>query len=86
MSAGPPRFVLHLPFTAADLAGAIHFARMLARSVSLQDQVDPGEATVSVEDAQGVRHRLFCDRLLDGGQRCRLRADHDTDCSPGRQW
>ncbi|WP_422740908.1 hypothetical protein ACN263_30635 [Micromonospora sp. WMMD729] len=30
---------------------------------------------------QGVRHRVFCDRRLDGGRRCVLRADHETPCT-----
>ncbi|MFG2055653.1 hypothetical protein ACGFI9_16665 [Micromonospora sp. NPDC048930] len=36
--------------------------------------------TVSTEDAQSVRHWVYCDRLLDGGRRCPLPADHDGDC------
>ncbi|WP_165944360.1 hypothetical protein [Micromonospora sp. KC213] len=40
-----------------------------------------GGSTVSAEDAQGVRHWVFCDRLLDGGRRCLRPADHDGDCA-----
>lgn len=44
--------------------------------------VDRGEATVSREDRQGRRARLFCDRLLSEDKRCALRAGHDGECSP----
>lgn len=71
----------HLPFTAADLPAAQHFAGTLARSLSFLPEVDAGETTVSAEDAQGVRHRVFCDRLLDGGRRCVRRVEHDGDCA-----
>ncbi|MFC4146369.1 hypothetical protein ACFO0M_08895 [Micromonospora mangrovi] len=40
------------------------------------------EATVSEEDAQRVRHRVYCDLLLDGGRRCPHPADHDGACGP----
>ncbi|KAB1910270.1 hypothetical protein [Micromonospora sp. AMSO31t] len=51
--------------------------------VSLAD-VDRLGTTVSAEDAQCVRHWVWCDRLLDGGRRCPLRADHDGECSAAR--
>lgn len=57
----------------------------LARLVGLWMRVLPsanrGETTVSAEDDQGVRYRVFCDQLLPGGRRCLLRADHDVDCA-----
>lgn len=86
MSGGSPaavsRFVIHLPVTAPDLARARILARAVTRVLGFLAQIDPGETTVSAEDDQGVRHRVFCDRLLDGGRRCVLRADHVTACSP----
>ncbi|MGC4773317.1 hypothetical protein ACLQ25_30640 [Micromonospora sp. DT44] len=75
------RWVAHLPFTAADFPAAQYFAGTLARSLSFLSEVDPGETTVSVEDAQGVRHRVFCDLPLDGGRRCVRRVEHDGDCA-----
>ncbi|RZT83057.1 hypothetical protein EV382_6377 [Micromonospora violae] len=74
----------HLPFTAADLPAAQQFAGMLARSLGFLPEVDAGEITVSAEDAQGVRHRVFCDLPLDGGRRCVRRVDHGGDCTPRR--
>ncbi|MGI5148322.1 hypothetical protein ACQEVC_18430 [Plantactinospora sp. CA-294935] len=76
-----PRFVLHLPFTANSLDAAKLFARTAGRSLAFLSQVDVPETTLSEEDNQGVRHRVFCDRLLTGGRRCALRADHPNDCT-----
>ncbi|MEV0805942.1 hypothetical protein [Micromonospora sp. NPDC050200] len=75
------RFVVHLPVLAADLAGAVRLARAVARWASLLSPADPGETTVSAEDEQGVRHRVFCDLRMPGGRRCLLRADHDGPCA-----
>ncbi|MEH0972382.1 hypothetical protein V6U77_14775 [Micromonospora sp. CPCC 205546] len=75
------RFVVHLPVLAGDLAGAVRLARVVARWSGLLAQADPGETTVSTEDNQGVRHRVFCDLRLPGGRRCLLRADHDGPCT-----
>lgn len=75
------RFVVHLPVLASDLVGAVRLARVVARWASLLAEADAGETTVSAEDDQGVRHRVFCDLLLPGGRRCLLRADHDGPCA-----
>lgn len=78
---GQPRFVLHLPFTATSLDTAKLFARTAGRSLAFLSQLDVPETTLSEEDNQGVRHRIFCDRLLAGGRRCALRAEHPDDCT-----
>ncbi|GAB3848507.1 hypothetical protein ACFFMR_13350 [Micromonospora andamanensis] len=75
------RWVAHLPFTAADLPAARQFAGTLARSLSFLSEVDAGETTVSAEDEQGVRHRVFCDLALTHGRRCGRRAGHDGACA-----
>lgn len=75
------RFVIHLPVAAVDLTGAVRLARVVARWAGLLTQADPGETTVSAEDEQHVRHRVFCDLRLPGGRRCLLRADHDGSCT-----
>ncbi len=75
------RFVVHLPLAAVDLTAALRLARVVARWASLLPAADPGETTVSAEDEQGVRHRVFCDLRMVGGRRCLLRADHDGPCS-----
>jgi hypothetical protein len=81
VTATATRFVIHLPVTASDLARARILARTAARALAFLGQLDPGETTVSAEDDQGVRHRVFCDRMLDGGRRCVLRAEHVTPCT-----
>ncbi|WP_329013945.1 hypothetical protein OG271_05465 [Micromonospora rifamycinica] len=81
MTADRERFVVHLPVVAGGLPGAVRLARVLARWAGVLAQADPGETTVSAEDDQGVRHRVFCDVRLATGRRCLLRADHDGPCS-----
>ncbi|WP_285789292.1 hypothetical protein [Micromonospora sp. NBRC 101691] len=77
----PERFVIHLPVTAADPIAAARLARVLARWASILPATDPGETTVSYEDEQGVRRRVFCDARMPGGRRCLLRLDHDGPCA-----
>jgi len=77
------RYVVHVPFTVPDESAARRLGRMLARTLGRFPQVDVGEATVSAEDQQGVQSRLFCDRLLGGGRRCVLRAEHEVPCAGG---
>jgi hypothetical protein len=74
------RYVVHLTFTASDADTARQFARMAARTLGRLPEVDVAEATVSVEDDQLVQSRLFCDRLLDNGRCCVLRAEHPVPC------
>jgi hypothetical protein len=76
----PARFVVHLPVVAADLPAALCLARAITRALGFLPAVDGGGTTVSVEDAQSVRHWLYCDRLLDGGRRCPRPPDHDGPC------
>ncbi|MEV4481706.1 hypothetical protein [Micromonospora coxensis] len=75
------RYVIHLPVVAADLPAAQRLARVAGRWLLVLPKTDPGEITVSLEDHQNVRHRVFCDLLMPGGRRCLLRADHDGACS-----
>ncbi|GAB3795231.1 hypothetical protein [Micromonospora zhanjiangensis] len=75
------RYVIHLPVNAATLAHARILARTAVRALTFLTPLDPGETTVSEEDAQGVRHRVYCDRPLDGGRRCVLRAEHESVCT-----
>ncbi|MFC6015286.1 hypothetical protein ACFP2T_03630 [Plantactinospora solaniradicis] len=74
------RYVVHLTVTSTDLPAAQPLARTLARSLHFLPELLPGETAVSVEDEQAVRHRVFCDRLLDGGRRCPLKAGHIGAC------
>lgn len=85
MSPKLTRYVIHLPIVTTDLARARVLARTAARALTFL-AVDARETTVSEEDDQGVHHRVFCDRLLDGGRRCALRADHEIACTPRLRW
>lgn len=82
MTGDPHRYVIHLPVCASDLVRARILARTAVRALAFLTALDPGETTVSVEDDQCVRHRVFCDQRLDGGRRCVLRAEHETPCTP----
>ncbi|WP_326563991.1 hypothetical protein [Micromonospora peucetia] len=75
------RYVIHLPVAAVDLPAAQRLARVISRWLLVLPQTDPGEITVSEEDNQNVRHRVFCDLRMPGGRRCLLRSDHDGACS-----
>ncbi|MER5453430.1 hypothetical protein ABT008_01440 [Micromonospora sp. NPDC002389] len=75
------RFVIHVPVVAGDLGVAVRLARVVARWSSVLAATDPGETTVSAEDEQGVRHRVFCDLRLSGDRRCLLRTGHDGPCA-----
>ncbi|MGC4833959.1 hypothetical protein ACLQ3D_05630 [Micromonospora vinacea] len=74
--------MIHLPVAVPDLAGALALARTLARSLASTPQVDLGGTTVSAEDAQHVRHWVFCDRIMPGRRRCAREADHVGACLP----
>ncbi|PWR05855.1 hypothetical protein DKT68_24815 [Micromonospora acroterricola] len=74
--------MIHLPVAVADLAGALDLARTLARSLAATPQVDVAGATVSAEDAQHVRHWVFCDRIMPERRRCARRAGHRGPCLP----
>jgi hypothetical protein len=77
------RWVVHFPcevhdeFAAADLADEV--AVLLA---PLRPRFDPGEISVSREDQQLRRVRVYCDRRLDDG-RCTRRTGHDGECAAG---
>nr|WP_323374152.1 hypothetical protein [Plantactinospora alkalitolerans] len=74
------RYVVHLTVTSTDLPAAQLLARTLARSLHFLPELLPGETAVSIEGEQAVQHRVFCDRLLDGGRRCPLKAGHIGAC------
>ncbi|MEV4198507.1 hypothetical protein [Micromonospora globbae] len=75
------RFVIHLPVVAADLPAAQRLSRVVGRWIAVLPMMDPGEMTISEEDTQFVRHRVFCDVRLPGGRRCVLRDGHDGECA-----
>ncbi|MDG4798879.1 hypothetical protein [Micromonospora sp. WMMD1082] len=74
--------MIHLPVAVTDLAGALRFAYSLTRSLALIPGIEVAGTTVSAEDAQHVRHWVFCDLIMRDRRRCARRADHDGPCSP----
>ncbi|GAA3775899.1 hypothetical protein GCM10022225_74830 [Plantactinospora mayteni] len=78
-----PGHVIHLPVAVHTLHGATELAARLAESLAFMPELDAGEVTVSAEDAQHERHRVFCDRLLFGSGRCGEREGHRGGCVAG---
>ncbi|RZU73641.1 hypothetical protein EV384_2058 [Micromonospora kangleipakensis] len=79
-----PRWIIHLPTTLTSLAAAADLAAALRDSLGHVAALDFGETTLSEEDRQHLRHRVWCDARLDGGRRCRLRDGHPGTCgTPG---
>ncbi|MET8356974.1 hypothetical protein [Micromonospora sp. NPDC005171] len=74
--------MIHLPVAVPDLAGTLDMARTLARSLTSTPQVDVAGITVSAEDAQHVRHWVFCDGIMPDRRRCARKADHVGPCLP----
>ncbi|MFY1686799.1 hypothetical protein [Plantactinospora sp. WMMB782] len=65
------------------LHAATELAARLAESLAFLPELDAGEVTVSAEDAQHERYRVFCDRLLLGAGRCGEREGHPGPCVAG---
>ncbi|MCZ7376287.1 hypothetical protein [Micromonospora sp. WMMC250] len=76
-----PRWIIHLPTTLTSLEGVTALAVALRDSLGHLAVVDFGETTLSEEDAQFLRTRVFCDARIDGAGRCRRRDDHDGPCA-----
>ncbi|MEU6207015.1 hypothetical protein ABZ814_25895 [Micromonospora musae] len=74
-----PRWVIHLPTTLTSLDGATILLAALRDSLGHVTAIDFGESTLSEEDSQFLRTRIWCDARLDGG-RCRQRDDHAGPC------
>ncbi|SIR93702.1 hypothetical protein [Micromonospora avicenniae] len=77
-----PRWIIHLPTTLTSLDGAVILATALRDSLSHVTAIDFGETTLSEEDSQFLRTRIWCDARLDVAVRCRRRDGHAGPCSP----
>ncbi|MEW2381441.1 hypothetical protein AB0873_05020 [Micromonospora sp. NPDC047707] len=75
-----PRWVIHLPTTLTSLDETTRLAAALRESLGHVTAIDFGETTLSEEDRQFLRTRVWCDARLDGAGRCRRRNDHDGPC------
>ncbi|WP_112725538.1 hypothetical protein [Micromonospora noduli] len=61
------------------MAAGQRLTRVTGRWMLVLPTTDLGETTVSEENHQLVRRRVFCDRRMCG--RCLLRDGHDGACS-----
>jgi hypothetical protein len=76
-----PRWILHLPTTLTSSEAAVDLAVALRQSLAHVSVLDLGELTLSEEDRQLLRLRVWCDAPLpDGTGRCALRDDHPGPC------
>ncbi|WP_327032448.1 hypothetical protein [Micromonospora ureilytica] len=76
-----PRWIIHLPTTLTSLDEVTALAVALRDSLGHLSVIDFGETTLSEEDAQFLRTRLFCDANLGGAGRCPRRDAHDGPCA-----
>ncbi|MEK8107596.1 hypothetical protein NKG94_25480 [Micromonospora sp. M12] len=76
-----PRWIIHLPTTLTSLDEITALAVALRDSLGHLSVIDFGETTLSEEDAQFLRTRVFCDAKLDGAGRCRRPDAHDGPCA-----
>ncbi|KXK62251.1 hypothetical protein AWW66_09475 [Micromonospora rosaria] len=74
------RWVLHLPAAATSAEGVDRLAQALRDSLRHVPALDFGELTISAEDDQSTRRRVWCDAPLGGDRRCALRTNHPDRC------
>ncbi|WP_244200241.1 hypothetical protein [Micromonospora arborensis] len=75
------RWIIHLPTTLTSLDEVTALAVALRDSLGHLSVLDFGETTLSEEDAQFLRTRVFCDAALRGAGRCRRSDAHDGLCA-----
>lgn len=77
-----PRWVIHLPTTLTSLDEATALAVALRDSLGHLTVIDFGETTLSEEDHQSRRTRVWCDTPLDSPGRCPHPNAHPGPCTP----
>jgi hypothetical protein len=79
-----PCWVIHLPTTLTSLDAAVELVTALRVSLAHVPALDFGETTLSEEDQQSVRTRVWCDARIGGpgGRRCQRPDDHPGGCEP----
>jgi transcriptional regulator with XRE-family HTH domain len=75
----PVRWVVHIVAGVHAERDALDLADHVATLVAAVPQIDPGEMSVSREDQQLRRVRVYCDRRLTEG-RCTRRTGHTGGC------
>ncbi|WFE51512.1 hypothetical protein O7617_14785 [Micromonospora sp. WMMD1155] len=81
-----PHWIIHLPTTLRRVDDAAALAMALRHSLGHVLAIDFGETTLSEEDRQFVRTRVWCDHRLPGGHRCILPADHRGGSCAAQPW
>jgi transcriptional regulator with XRE-family HTH domain len=76
----PVRWVVHIVAGVYEECDALDLADHIAALLAAVPVIDPGEMSVSREDQQLRRARVYCDRRLAEG-RCTRRTGHAGDCS-----
>ncbi|MEU7848834.1 hypothetical protein AB0B74_15940 [Micromonospora parva] len=76
-----PHWIIHLPTHLHRVDEAAALAMALRHSLGHVLAIDFGETTLSAEDRQFLRTRVWCDAIVDGTGRCGHRADHDGPCA-----
>ena len=83
-----PHWIIHLPTTLTSLDTTVELVQTLRSSLTHVPALDFGETTLSEEDKQSLRTRLWCDARIDGpgggpgGRRCQRPDDHPGACGP----
>ncbi|GHJ15133.1 MULTISPECIES: hypothetical protein [unclassified Micromonospora] len=75
-----PHWIIHLPTTLTSVDEAAALSMALRRSLGHVLAIDFGETTLSEEDRQSVRTRVWCDAPLPRSRRCLLPAAHTGRC------
>jgi hypothetical protein len=82
-----PRWVIRLPTALTSQAATIALVDALRASLAHVPVLDFGEVTLSEEDQQSTRTRIWCDAAIGeprggpGSRRCRRAADHPGECA-----
>ncbi|QOC93052.1 hypothetical protein [Micromonospora craniellae] len=76
-----PFWIIHLPTRLTTLNDATTLAIAIRESLGHLTTIDFGETTLSEEDRQFLRHRVWCDTPLDNSTRCHRPTEHHGQCT-----
>ncbi|MEO3928009.1 hypothetical protein ABGB07_29695 [Micromonosporaceae bacterium B7E4] len=82
-----PHWVIHLPTTLTNRQAAVDLVTALRASLAHVPVLDFAEATISEEDEQSTRTRIWCDALIGepragpGSRRCGRFVNHPGPCA-----
>ncbi|MGW4461782.1 hypothetical protein [Micromonospora sp. NPDC004704] len=76
------RYVVHIPFKAPTLGGALGVGERLADFLSFIPEFDAIDTAVSLEDDQLNQHAIFCGSIIPNQGRCLYLYGHSDPCNP----